>query len=40
MDRELLMEKINWAMRRVSTETLMRVYKLLCRNIDFTMGGN
>lgn len=40
MDRKLLMEMIEWAIRRVSTDTLIRVYNILCRNIDFTMGGN
>ena len=39
MERAMLEEQIKWAMNRVSTETLMRVYKILCRNIDFTMGA-
>lgn len=40
MDRKLLLKKIDWATRRVSTDTLIRVYNILNRNIDFTMGGN
>lgn len=40
MDRKLLLKKIDWATRRVSTDTLIWVYDILCNNIDFTMGGN
>lgn len=38
MERAMLEKKIEWATRRVSTETLIWVYNILCRNIDFTMG--
>lgn len=38
MERAMLEKKIKWAMDRVSTDTLMRVYIILSRNIDFTMG--
>ena len=38
MEREMLETNIKWAMDRVSTDTLMRVYIILNRNIDFTMG--
>ena len=38
MERAMLEKNIKWAMDRVSTDTLMRVYIILNRNIDFTMG--
>ncbi len=39
MERAMLEKKIKWAMNRVSTDTLIRVYNILNRNIDFTMGA-
>ncbi|MBQ3177010.1 MAG: hypothetical protein IJB52_04280 [Clostridia bacterium] len=39
MERAMLEKKIKWAMDRVSTDTLIWVYDILCNNIDFTMGA-
>lgn len=39
MDREMLKKMINWAMDKVSEEALLRAYKMLCRDIDFSLIG-
>lgn len=39
MDRQDLIESIEWAVERVSTEVLLRVYKFMCRNVMIRTGG-
>lgn len=38
MDRQDLIDSIEWAAERVSTEVLLRVYKIMCRNVMIRKG--
>lgn len=38
MDRQDLIDSILWAAERVSTEVLLRVYKIMCRNVMIRKG--
>lgn len=38
MERQDLIDSIEWAAERVSTEVLLRVYKIMCRNVMIRKG--